>query len=221
MAFRADRRAAVPYFGNLRPVSRRERGRHLLPEEDASVAGARVVTIVLVFFALLGAASPLREFPALQDVQAKTRGHLVSQDVEANPLTRKLDFWLTKRPSGVTLTRYDVDMTKLLHVIIVSDDFSTFLHVHPMFSKDGHFRIRQRFRKPGLYHVYADGEPQGIGQQVFRFDLPIGTDPHNSVRRLTTTGNSFPSRPVHGRDGSDIVCRRQRNHAHRTHPRTW
>jgi hypothetical protein len=28
--------------------------------------------------------------------------------------------------------------------------------------------------KTGLYHLYADGEPSGVGQQVFRFDFNAG-----------------------------------------------
>ena len=31
------------------------------------------------------------------------------------------------------------------------------------------------FPQPGLYHVYADSTPSGLGQQVLRFDLPVGT----------------------------------------------
>jgi len=31
--------------------------------------------------------------------------------------------------------------------------------------------------RPGLYHIYADGVPSGIGQQVMRFELNVGGGP--------------------------------------------
>jgi hypothetical protein len=34
--------------------------------------------------------------------------------------------------------------------------------------------LDQTLPRPGLYHVYSDGRPSGIGQQVFRFDFPAG-----------------------------------------------
>lgn len=67
---------------------------------------------------------------------------------------------------------YDVDMQKLIHLIIVRDDFATFAHVHPAFDpKTGIFS--QPFTKEPnhRYYVYADTTPRGIGQQVFRFTL--------------------------------------------------
>ncbi len=74
----------------------------------------------------------------------------------------------------MAIRSYRIDMTKLLHMIIVSDDFRTFLHVHPILQPDGHFLLEQEFPSPGAYHVYADAEPQGFGHQVFRFDLDLG-----------------------------------------------
>ena len=64
-------------------------------------------------------------------------------------------------------------MTKKLHVVIVSSDFPTFLHVHPVLGADGHFTLEQQFPAPGLYYLYADGEPNDGDHQVFRFNVQL------------------------------------------------
>jgi hypothetical protein len=81
---------------------------------------------------------------------------------------------MTPKSGGAPIRAFDLDMTKLLHVIIVSDDFKTFIHEHPKLSSTGHFMLGQTLPSPGLYHVYSDGRPSGIGQQVFRFDFQTG-----------------------------------------------
>lgn len=74
---------------------------------------------------------------------------------------------------GTTPIRnYDVDMEKLIHLIVVRDDFATFAHLHPDFdATSGTFS--QTFTKAPnhRYYVYADTTPHGVGQQVFRFTI--------------------------------------------------
>lgn len=82
-------------------------------------------------------------------------------------LTR-LDF--VQRRGSAVVHRYALDMTRLMHVIVVSDDFSSFAHLHPRLLPNGHFVVDAAM-PPGPYRVYADSEPVGIGQQVFRFDV--------------------------------------------------
>jgi hypothetical protein len=70
------------------------------------------------------------------------------------------------------ILNYDVDMQKIIHLIVVRDDFATFAHLHPAFDvTNGTFS--QPFTKgPNhRYYVYADTTPHGIGQQVFRFTM--------------------------------------------------
>jgi hypothetical protein len=76
-------------------------------------------------------------------------------------------------------------MTKRLHLIAVSDDFRTFLHVHPELLPSGQFVLAQTFPRRSLYHLYADAEPQGMRHQVFRFDLPVGSFAHSGLRDLS------------------------------------
>lgn len=73
---------------------------------------------------------------------------------------------------GAPILRYDVDMQKLIHLIIVRDDFATFAHVHPAFSgATGTFSETFTPSPNHRYYLYTDTTPRGIGQQVFRFTL--------------------------------------------------
>jgi hypothetical protein len=73
------------------------------------------------------------------------------------------------------LSHFHTELTKQLHVIAISDDFRLFQHDHvDAPGPNGHFRLKLNFPHPGLYHIYADAVPEGLGHQVFRFDLPVG-----------------------------------------------
>jgi hypothetical protein len=117
---------------------------------------------------------PLRGIFSLQGGTARTSAYLQNGQTGADPLARRLLLWLTPIGSSVPIRSYDVDMTKMLHAVIVSDDFRVFVHAHPQLEPDGHFMSKQIMPRLGLYHLYADGEPTGVGQQVFRFDLQTG-----------------------------------------------
>lgn len=134
---------------------------------------ARIGGIWLMTMAIASAAPVLHGAFALQGGVARTDGYLDAAP-GAGRNSWKLDFWMTRKNGGVPIRTYETDMTKLLHVIIVSGDFKTFIHVHPTFSSNGHFDLDQTLPRPGLYHIYSDGRPSGIGQQVFRFDLQAG-----------------------------------------------
>ena len=81
---------------------------------------------------------------------------------------------MTEPGSAAPIKSYQVEMTKALHVIIVSADFHTFLHVHPALGPTGHLVLKQDFPAPGTYLVYADGLPKGLNHQVFRYELTVG-----------------------------------------------
>ena len=67
---------------------------------------------------------------------------------------------------------YDVDMQKLMHLIVVRDDFATFAHLHPVFDPTSGTFSQSFTKAPNhRYYVYADTTPHGVGQQVFRFTI--------------------------------------------------
>jgi hypothetical protein len=142
----------------------------LVGAKTAAVLGSALALTL----ALATAAQALDGKFALQGGTVKTRGFLSAAQIGSNPLSRDLDFWLTPLQSSVPIQSYDVDMTQLLHGIIISNDFKTFIHAHPQARPDGHFALQQMLPAQGLYHLYIDGQPTGIGQQVFRFDFQAG-----------------------------------------------
>lgn len=74
---------------------------------------------------------------------------------------------------GSVLRDYAVEMTKTMHLIAISGDFSTFAHLHPALDVTGHLRVVFHAPKSGRYHFYADASPATLGQRVFRFDVPV------------------------------------------------
>ena len=91
---------------------------------------------------------------------------------------RNLDVDIVQTTGTMTapIRKYDLDMTKLMHLVVISDDFSTFMHVHPAFdAATGHFTQNLTLDPHRHYLVYVDTEPAGLGQQVFRFSLQDGT----------------------------------------------
>jgi hypothetical protein len=76
------------------------------------------------------------------------------------------------------ILHYDVDMQRLMHLVVIRDDFATFDHLHPAFDDaTGTFSQPITEQPNHRYYVYADTMPSGIGQQVFRFTM----DPTRAV----------------------------------------
>lgn len=98
------------------------------------------------------------------------------------------------RAHGRPLRAFDVEMTKRMHLIAIDRDFSSFVHVHPRVDPGGTFSIDLAVPHPGRYVVYADTTPHGIGQQVFRFDVSIGTKRNAAYAPPPTDSHATTSR---------------------------
>jgi hypothetical protein len=131
----------------------------------------------------------LQGVPALQGKTPKTEGHLKVTPIPGKPLTETLDFWLTEPGKPLPVKDYETEMTKKMHVVMVSNDFKIFLHVHPILNpKTGHLVLTQTFPTAGTYQVYSDGIPGGMpDHQVFRYELVVG-HPSSDVRILPPSG---------------------------------
>ncbi len=164
-------------------------------KESAMKRAFSLLTAAFVVLGTFAAATPIPGTFALQAGTPKAHGFLRASSQGRNPLVQQLDIWMTPQTSSAPILRYSVDMTKLLHLIIVSDDFKQFFHVHPVLGSDGHFRIVQSFPSATLYHAYADAEPQGRGQQVFRFDFPVNGGTGVGTRALSPTGTTVAAGP--------------------------
>ncbi len=156
---------------------------------------ALLLLILLATTVTSGSAQVLKGEPALQGSLPQTEGFLKATAPATMPLYQKLDLWMTLPGSSVPIHRFQTEMTKKLHVIIVSDDFKTFLHIHPTLSPTGHFLITQAFPASGTYYVYADGLPNDLNHQVFRFKLDVGHASQPAPRILPTTGMGVQAGP--------------------------
>lgn len=113
---------------------------------------------------------------ALPDGQAKVAATLSATPKPAGqPGTQVLDVAMTRLGTGRPVTRFETELSKQLHLIAVSGDGRAFVHGHgDKPDARGRFRVPMAFPHGGLWHVYADAVPAGLGQQVMRFDLDLG-----------------------------------------------
>jgi hypothetical protein len=132
---------------------------------------------------------------ALQGQKPDTDGHLRVTAVPGQPLREHLDLWMTEPGQSQAIRSYQTEMTKKLHMIIVGDDFKSFMHEHPMLGADGHLTLTQQFPAPGTYLVYADGLPNQMNHQVFRFEIHVGKPGIAATRTLPQTGMGVQAGP--------------------------
>lgn len=62
-------------------------------------------------------------------------------------------------PSGKPVTKFTEDMTKLMHLIIVSRDLSSFQHLHPTYIGEGRFEATAEFSTGGEYLLIEEFVP--------------------------------------------------------------
>lgn len=73
---------------------------------------------------------------------------------------------------AVSVTEFDEVHTKLLHLIVVSEDLTQFLHLHPAYQGEGRFVLEGVILpEAGNYILYSDFTPTGESQQVVRSTL--------------------------------------------------
>jgi hypothetical protein len=76
---------------------------------------------------------------------------------------------------GSSLRSLSVVHEHPLHLIVLSDDFEVFDHVHPTLAPDGSLVLPYTFAAPGRYVLYAEIMPAGQRAQVFRFPVVAQT----------------------------------------------
>ena len=169
-----------------------------------NVAGGlemRITLIIAITFSILAALSPAKvqaaEVIAGQDVIYPGTSPPMSAFMRADRTpdgTARIDAWEVH--GGQIVRSYDIDMTKLMHMIVISDDLTDFQHVHPTLLQNGHFTIELHLAEPvESYHIYLDGRPRGIGRNVFRFDLPAEAGAPAENRQVHAAGSSVQVGP--------------------------
>jgi hypothetical protein len=111
----------------------------------------------------------------------------------AQGLTATLKIRQFKTDGKTPILNYDVDMQRLMHLVIVRDDFATFAHLHPAFdATTGTFERRFTKEPNHRYYVYADTTPHDVGQQVFRFTME--SDGPVAVTKPSLEASSTPAK---------------------------
>ena len=72
----------------------------------------------------------------------------------------------------------DVEHTKKIHLIAVTEDLSWFDHIHPEIGADGAYTVKEKFPFPGKYTLFADYKPSGANHTVDNLNVTVsGTTP--------------------------------------------
>jgi outer membrane murein-binding lipoprotein Lpp len=75
--------------------------------------------------------------------------------------------------AGKPIEKFDVNHEKLMHLIVVSEDLSTFNHIHPDYKGNGKFEVTTAFPNGGSYKLYADFIPTGSTQMTITSQLKV------------------------------------------------
>lgn len=81
---------------------------------------------------------------------------------------------ITDAKSGKPVRDFEVEMTKLMHLIVVKNDLSWFNHIHPTYKGNGTFVVRETLPKAGTYKIYADYTRKTQGQEVPQHEIATG-----------------------------------------------
>lgn len=94
---------------------------------------------------------------------------------------------------GASVTAFDVEHEKRMHLVVVRRDGSGFRHVHPEMAADGTWTVPLELREGGSYRVFADfvptgGEPLTLGVDV---SVPGAFDPVEHAPTRTAQVGSY------------------------------
>lgn len=121
---------------------------------------------------------------ALQGAAAKTSARITVSGTNGRTAENRLTVTFYSLDGGQPITQYDRQHTKLLHFVLVRDDFREYVHLHPVLRLTS-FISTVALAQNHRYYAYADASPHGIGQQVFRFTLQ-GDAPEGGLHVMLT-----------------------------------
>jgi hypothetical protein len=82
-----------------------------------------------------------------------------------------------KSKSGEAIDKFEAFQTKLMHLIIVSDNLQTFRHIHPIYKQKGRFEVQTNFPQGGSYTLVSDYKPAGQAEQVSLMPVKVAGQP--------------------------------------------
>lgn len=68
----------------------------------------------------------------------------------------KVTLTVTDVATGKPVKKFEVDQTKLMHLVVVNRDLSGFQHLHPAFHSDGRFTVMLNLPAAGTYRAISD-----------------------------------------------------------------
>lgn len=166
-------------------------------------AGTATLALICAAAPVLAQDSVVEGVFALPGVDQAVTGEL--NVVETGPLTRRIELTYANQASNEQIAGFDVELTQQLHILATDAGLAHLIHEHAdVVGTDGRFTAELEFPAPGLYHIYTDAVPTGIGQQVMRFDVTVGeAAPASEVPRPTPS--DIMSGPLVSWDGQYSV----------------
>jgi hypothetical protein len=82
-----------------------------------------------------------------------------------------------KDKSGQAIDKFETFQTKLMHLIVVSDDLQTFNHIHPTYKQKGRFEVQANFPQSGNYTLVSDYKPASQAEQVSVMQVKVAGKP--------------------------------------------
>jgi hypothetical protein len=78
----------------------------------------------------------------------------------------ELQFEIQRPEKPERVVKFQTVHEKLFHLFMVGEDLEYFVHTHPELGRDGIFRLKTRFPKPGVYRLLCDFYPEGGTPQM-------------------------------------------------------
>jgi hypothetical protein len=75
--------------------------------------------------------------------------------------------------SGQAIDKFETFQTKLMHLIVVSDDLQIFSHIHPVYKQKGRFEVQANFPQGGNYTLISDYKPASQAEQVSLMQVKV------------------------------------------------
>lgn len=123
-----------------------------------------------------------------QGLATEHRGYTLIPESTVFPRAQQHDFaFRITGPNRKTVTRFDVEHDKRMHLILVRRDGTGFQHVHPTMGPGGTWRVPLRIEEAGSYRIFADFAPTGAPHRTLGVDLFVpgeftpATPPHSRL----------------------------------------
>jgi hypothetical protein len=108
--------------------------------------------------------------PAAEGAETTT-AKLIATNIQAGAETKLVID--VKDKSGKPIDKFETFQTKLMHLIVVSDDLQTFSHIHPVYKQKGRFEVQANFPQGGNYTLVSDYKPAGQAEQVSLMQVKV------------------------------------------------